>query len=141
MSYQVYSVALPEHPQAVTFIQGIVGRNFSGLLWMWRHVSWIRRSNETAEGCIQVKAGICGKNEVMLVSYWKNQVSLATFFKSEPHQKMMAYLSEHPTNLTLYNETYCPSRSGKYVNEPNGLAMVYDQHIRATEHSSAARAT
>ena len=41
MSYQVYSVELPQHPEAVTFIQGIVARNFAGLRWMWRHVLWI----------------------------------------------------------------------------------------------------
>ena len=125
MAYQVYTVALPEHPEAVMFIQGIVARNLAGLFWMWRNVLWIKKSNATAEGCVQVKAGICGVNEVVLASYWEDKGGLGKFFKSQPHQKMMQYLSDHPNNLTLYNETYRPSRSGKYVNESNGLAVIY----------------
>ena len=125
MEYQVYTVALPEHPEAVMFIQGIVARNLAGLFWMWRNVLWIKKSNATSEGCVQVKAGICGINEVVLASYWEDKSGLGKFFKSQPHQKMMKYLSDHPNNLTLYNETYRPGRSGKYVNEPNGLAVIY----------------
>ena len=125
MAYEVYTVALPEHPEAVMFIQGIVARNLAGLLWMWRNVLWIKKSNATAEGCIQLKAGICGINEVVLASYWEDKSGLGKFFRSQPHQRMMQYLSDHPNNLTLYNETYRPSRSGKYVNEPNGLAVIY----------------
>ncbi len=125
MAYELYTVALPEHPEAVMFIQGIVARNLPGLFWMWRNVLWIKKSNATAEGCVQVKAGICGINEVVLASYWEDKSGLGKFFKSQPHQEMMQYLTDHPNNLTLYNETYRPSRSGKYVNEPNGLAVVY----------------
>ena len=125
MGYELYTVGLPEHPEAVMFIQGIVARNLAGLFWMWRNVLWIKKSNATAEGCVQVKAGICGLNEVVLASYWEDKSGLGKFFKSQPHQKMMQYLTDHPNNLTLYNETYRPSRSGKYVNEPNGLAVIY----------------
>jgi hypothetical protein len=125
MAYEVYTVALPEHPEAVMFIQGIVARNLAGLFWLWRNVLWIKQSNATAEGCVQVKAGICTINEVVLASYWKDKSGLGKFFKSQAHQKMMQYLSDHPNNLTLYNETYRPSRSGKYVNETNGLAVIY----------------
>ena len=125
MSYSVYTVEVPEQPEAIMFIQGIVARNLAGLFWMWRNVLWIKKSNATAEGCVQVKAGICGPNEVILASYWEDKRGLGKFFKSQPHQKMMQYLSDHPNNLTLYNETYGPSRSGKYVNEPNGLAVIY----------------
>jgi fumigallin biosynthesis monooxygenase-like protein len=125
MAYQVYTVTLPEHPEAVMFIQGIVARNLAGLFWMWRNLLWLKKSNATAEGCVQVKAGICGINEVVLASYWEDKSGLGKFFKSQPHQKMMQYLSDHPNNLALYNETYRPSRSGKYVNEPNGLAVIY----------------
>jgi len=125
MAYEVYTVALPEHPEAVMFIQGIVARNLAGFFWMWRNLLWIKKSNATAEGCVQLKAGICGINEVVLASYWKDKSDLGKFFKSQPHQKMMQYLTDHPNNLTLYNETYRPSRSGKYVNEPNGLAVIY----------------
>jgi hypothetical protein len=127
MAYQVYTVALPEHPKAVMFIQGIVARNLAGLFWLWRNVLWIKKSNATAEGCVQIKAGICGINEVVLASYWEDKSGLGKFFKSQPHQKMMQYLSDHPNDLTLYNETYRPSQSGKYVNEPNGLAVIYSR--------------
>ena len=66
MSYRVYSVELPEHPEAVTFIQGIVARNLFGLLWLWRHLLWIRKSNVNAAGCIQAKAGDLSRH-----SEWK----------------------------------------------------------------------
>jgi hypothetical protein len=34
MPYQVYTVALPEHPEAVMFMQGIVARKLAGLFWV-----------------------------------------------------------------------------------------------------------
>jgi len=125
MAYQVCTVALPQRPEAVMFIQGIVARNLTGLFWIWRNVLSIKKSNATAEGCVQVKAGICGIKEVVLASYWEAKSGLGKFFKSQPHQKMIQYLSDHPNKLTLYNETYRPTRGGKYVNEPNGLAVIY----------------
>jgi hypothetical protein len=58
------------------FIQGIVARNLAGALWMWRNVLWIKKSNATAEGCVQVKAGICNINEAVLASYWEDKSGL-----------------------------------------------------------------
>ena len=55
MAYQVYTVTLPENPEALMFIQGIVARNLAGALWMWRNVLWIKKSNANAEGWSRLK--------------------------------------------------------------------------------------
>ena len=59
-----------------------------------------------------------------MVSYWQHEDDLSNFFKSEPHKKMMKYYFKNPDNLSLYNEKYHPTASGKYANEPHGLASL-----------------
>ena len=39
---------------------------------------------------------------------------------------MMQFTANHPESLCLYNETYQPSRSGKYTHEPQGMALIYN---------------
>jgi hypothetical protein len=121
-------VEIPEHPDAVVFVQGILSRNLMGLSWLWRNFLWVKRSTIKAEGCIQVKAGLYGRTEVVLVSYWKDIGSLMKFFKSQPHREMIEYVSRRPDDLCLYNETYRPVKSGKYIHEPQGLAVIYPKH-------------
>lgn len=125
MSYSVYKIDLPESPEAVIFVNGILARNRAGFWWMWRNGVWIRNVTAQASGCVQVKAGICGLNELVLVSYWVDVASLKNFFKSEHHRQMMQVIAEKPKSLCLYNETYKPSQSGKYINEPQGMATIY----------------
>ncbi len=125
MGYSVYQVNIPERPEAVIFVNGFVARNFAGFLWMWRNLFWISNATIEAPGCVQVKAGICAFNEVVMVSYWHSSESLKEFFRGESHRKMMQFTAKHPKSLCLYNETYQPSRSGKYTNEPQGLATIY----------------
>jgi len=37
-----------------------------------------------AEGCVQVKAGICGSNEVVMLSYWEcDRIAIATVYSAE----------------------------------------------------------
>lgn len=124
-TYSIYQISLPEHPQAVVFINGILARDRSGFLWMWRNLLWIRSATAKAAGCVQVKAGICDPNEVIMVSYWRSQQDLKQFFRGEPHRQMMQFVMKNSNSLCLYNETYQPSHSGKYSHEPQGMATLY----------------
>lgn len=72
MNYSVYHLDLPEHPKAVVFVNGFIARDRPGFFWLWKSLLWIRTVTAQAEGCIQVKAGICGLNEVVMVSYWSS---------------------------------------------------------------------
>lgn len=125
MSYEVYQVNLPESPEAVIFINGFLACDRSGFFWMWRNLAWIKNVTAEAEGCVQVKAGICGSNEVVMVSYWLSEDSLQKFFKGELHRQMIQFTTKNPQSLCLYNETYRPLKSGKYIGEPQGLATIY----------------
>lgn len=125
MSYSIYQITLPEHPEAVVFVNGIVVRDRAGFFWMWQNLSWIRNATVQAEGCVQVKAGLCGPKEVLMVSYWRSQKDLNAFFRGEAHRKMMQFVAKNPNSLCLYNEIYQPSHSGKYSHEPQGMAVLY----------------
>lgn len=125
MNYSVYHVDLPEHPEAVVFVNGFIARDRPGFFWLWKSLLWIRTVTAQAEGCVQVKAGICGLNEVVMVSYWSSGSSLQGFFKGEAHRKMMQFIAKNPQSLCLYNETYSPLKSGKYINKPQGIATMY----------------
>ena len=125
MSYSIYQVNLPESPEAVVFVNGFLARDRSGWFWMWRNIKWIKNVTAEAEGCVQVKAGLCGLNEVVMVSYWLSEDSLKKFFRGESHRQMMQFTTKKPKSLCLYNETYSPLHSGKYINEPQGMATIY----------------
>ncbi|WP_017652430.1 monooxygenase family protein [Fortiea contorta] len=124
-SYSIYKIDLPENPEAVVFVNGILARDRTGFFWMWKNVQWIKNATTEAEGCVQVKAGLCGVNEVIMVSYWRSEQDLKQFFRGEPHRQMMQFVIKHPNSLCLYNETYQPSHSGKYSHEPQGMATLY----------------
>ncbi|MBD2337342.1 DUF4188 domain-containing protein [Calothrix sp. FACHB-156] len=125
MSYSIYQINLPESPEAVVFVNGIIARDRIGFFWMWKNLFWIGSSTTKAEGCVQVKAGICAANEVIMVSYWRSAQDLKQFFRGEPHRRMMQFVSKNPNSLCLYNETYQPQHSGKYSHEPQGMARLY----------------
>lgn len=125
MKYSIYHIDIPQNPEAVIFVNGFVARDRAGFFWMWKNLSWIRNTTTKAEGCVQVKAGICGPNEVMMVSYWRSAQDLKQFFRGEAHRKMMQFVMKHPKSLCLYNETYRPGDSGKYSHEAQGMATVY----------------
>lgn len=129
MSYSVYQIALPEKPEAVIFVNGFLARDRGGFLWLWRNVFWIKTVTAQAEGCVQVKAGICDPNEVVMVSYWRDRASLKHFFTGEPHRRMMQFTRKNSNSLGLYNETYQPTHSGKYINEPQGMATIYARSL------------
>jgi hypothetical protein len=123
--YSIYQLDLPPHPTAVVFVNGFLSRDRTGFFWMWRHLSWFKTTTARAAGCVQVKAGICGPNEVLMVSYWRSEQDLKQFFRGDAHRQMMQFVRQHPDSLCLYNETYQPQRSGKYSHEPQGMAMLY----------------
>jgi Domain of unknown function (DUF4188) len=123
--YSVYQIDLPESPKAVVFINGFGARDRAGFFWMWKNLVWIRNTTAQAAGCVQVKAGICRPDEVMMVSYWRSEQDLKQFFRGEPHRKMMQFVLKNPDSLCLYNETYQPGHSGKYSHEPQGMATLY----------------
>jgi hypothetical protein len=129
MKQESYQIDLPESPSAVVFVNGIKAENLAGCLWLWRRMFSIRQGCLVAEGCQEVKAGICSPQEVVLVSYWQDEASLMGFFHSAVHRQMMkemvSFMSTHPQALSLYNETYHPLRSGKYFQKPHGLAKMY----------------
>lgn len=123
--YSIYQIDLPEHPEAVVFINGFLARDRAGFLWMWKNLLWIKSATTKAAGCVQVKAGICGRNEVIMVSYWQSEQDLKQFFRGESHQQMMQFVMKNPDSLCLYNETYRSGHSGKYSHEPQGMAKLY----------------
>lgn len=125
MSYSIYQVELPENPEAIAFVNGFLARDRAGFIWMWKNLLWIKNATATADGCVQVKAGICAANEVVMVSYWRSPQSLQAFFRGEIHRQMMQFVAKHPESLCLYNETYKPTASGKYSHEPQGMATIY----------------
>ena len=124
-SYSIYQIDLPEVPEAVVFVNGILARDRAGFFWMWKNLFWIRSATAKAEGCVQVKTGICGPNEVVAVSYWRFEHDLKQFFRGEAHRQMMQFVMQNPNSLCLYNETYRLEHSGKYSHEPQGMATLY----------------
>jgi hypothetical protein len=125
MNYSVYQVNLPARPEAIIFVNVFFARDQAGFFWMWKKLLWIRTVTAQAKGCAQVKAGICSLNEVVMVSYWASETSLQEFFRGKPHRQMMQFITQHPQSLCLYNEIYSPSRGGKYINKPQGMATIY----------------
>lgn len=124
-NYSIYQIDLPECPEAVVFVNGFLARDRTGFFWMWKNLLWIMSATAKARGCVQVKAGICGANEVLMVSYWRSEEDLKQFFRGEPHRRMMQFVMKNPDSLCLYNETYRPWHSGKYSHEPQGMATLY----------------
>lgn len=127
MNRFAYTIKLPSPSNAIFFVNGIIARNFKGWLWLMRNLFWIRQSVKKSAGCIQSKSGLCNIKEVVMISYWQDEEALKLFFKSPEHRTMMKYFSQNPNSLSLYNETYKPHVSGKYTNEPNGLALLYQK--------------
>ena len=125
MNYSIYQIDLPENPEAVVFVNGFLARDRAGFFWMWKNLLWIKNATTQAQGCVQVKAGICGVNEVIMVSYWRSEHVLKQFFRGEAHRRMMQFVVQNPHSLCLYNETYRPQQSGKYSHEPQGMATLY----------------
>lgn len=121
---KILQTQLPENPQAIVFVYGIKAKNVSGWLYMWRNLNQFRRSPMQIEGCIDLKAGIVAPTEFVVVTYWRDADALKAYFQSEKHREMMKYFYHNADNIELYNETYSPSKPGKY-NAAHGIAKIY----------------
>jgi heme-degrading monooxygenase HmoA len=130
MNHTSYQIDLPKNSNVVVFYNGIKALNLKGFIWLWQQ---ILLANQTvimqANGCIEAKLGICSYREAVIVSYWQDEASLMKFFHSPLHRKMMKNMMEiiatDPQAIAVFNETYRPLRSGRYFNEPQGLAKIY----------------
>ena len=130
MKYTSYQIDLSQDCDVVVFYNGMKALNRRGFIWLWQQLlAGDLRDLIKAPGCLEAKYGICSPLEVTIVSYWQDEASLMQFFHSPLHRKMMKnmmkVIDRDSQAIALNNETYCPLRSGKYVNEPNGLAKIY----------------
>lgn len=127
MSYKQhqYLTALPEAPEAVVMIALMRARNFAGFRYIWTYGLSQPAAVRAAPGCVQVKPGIVGPTELLMVTYWKDMASLMAFFKSQAHVSWMRYVTGRPNDLNLSAEIYSPHQPGLYLHEPQGMALVY----------------
>jgi heme-degrading monooxygenase HmoA len=132
MNHTSYQIDLPKNSNVVVFYNGIKAMNSKGFFWLWQQLL-LGNQNQTvifqADGCLEVKLCICSYREAIIVSYWQNEASLMKFFHSPLHRKMMKNMTDiiatDPQAISVFNETYRPVRSGRYFNEPQGLAKIY----------------
>lgn len=125
-----YQIDLPKDAKAVVFFNGIKALNTRGCFWLWRQI-FIGKLNTVsqASGCIETKLAICSPTEAVIVSYWQDEKSLMQFFHSPLHRQMMKSMMNivkvDPEAIAVFNETYRPQRSGRYLNKLQGLAKIY----------------
>ena len=140
MNHTSYQIDLPQDSDVVIFYNGIKAINSRGFLWLWQQIF---RGDlidvKKAPGCVETKLSICSPKEAIIVSYWQNEASLMQFFHSPTHRQMMKsmmeIITEDSKSIAVFNETYRPLRSGRYFNEPQGLAKIYP---RLERHMSKA---
>ena len=130
MNHTSYQIDLPQNPNVVVFYNGIKALNLKGFFWLWQQILSGSSTNVLdAEGCIDAKIGICSHQEAVIVSYWQDEASLMEFFHSPLHREMMKemrnIIAKDGRAIAVFNETYRPLRSGRYFNEPQGLAKIY----------------
>lgn len=127
MHHTSYQIDLPQDSEAVVFFNGIKALNIKGFFWLWQQI--FTTSITEAPGCVETKLSICSPHEAVIVSYWQNEASLMQFFHSPIHRQMMQnmtqIITDDPQAIAVFNEIYRPVRSGKYFNEPQGLAKMY----------------
>lgn len=117
-----YSIDLSE-PTAITYINGIVARTPRAWLSMWRTLPRIYFLARADRGCIQAKAFVGNPREMLMLSYWRDEESLRSFYTHPAHVKLMRTVFRHPDWFTLFNETYRIPISARYWNAPNGYAL------------------
>lgn len=125
-----YQIDIPQDTEVVVFYNGIKALNVRGWLWLWQGILTANSAKvKNVPGCVEAKLGICSPKEVVIVSYWQNEKSLIEFFHSPLHRQMMKSMMKivaaDPKAIAVFNETYRPLRSGRYLNEPQGLAKIY----------------
>ena len=130
MNHASYQIDLPQDTDVVVFFNGIKALNLRGFFWLWQQILTAKLTGvQSARGCIDTKLSICSAREAVIVSYWQDQVSLTEFFNSSLHRQliknMIEIIATDQKAIAVFNETYRPLRSGRYFNEPQGLAKIY----------------
>ncbi|WP_019509021.1 monooxygenase family protein [Pleurocapsa sp. PCC 7319] len=130
MNHASYQIDLPQDTNVVVFLNGIKALNLKGFFWLWQQILTAKMTSvKSVRGCVETKLSICSPKEVVIISYWQDQVSLIEFFHSPLHRRMMKNMMEiiatDQKAIAVFNETYRPLRSGRYFNEPQGLAKIY----------------
>ena len=130
MNHTSYQIALPQDTEVVVFLNGIKALNPKGFFWLWQQVFTAKLNTVIkASGCVETKLSICSPTEVVIISYWQDEASLTEFFHSPLHRQMMKDMMQivaaDPKAIAVFNETYRPIKSGRYYNEPQGLAKIY----------------
>ena len=130
MNHTSYQIDLPSDAKAVVFYNGIKALNIRGFFWLWQQI-FVGKLNgvSQAPGCVEAKLAICTPTEAVIVSYWQDEQSLMAFFHSPLHCQMMKNMTNivavDKKAIAVFNETYSPLKSGRYLNEPQGLAKIY----------------
>ena len=119
---RAFSIDLTE-PTAITYLNGMIARTPQSWAWMWASALKLERLARHMDGCLQTKAGIVSPRQIMLVSYWRDDAALRSFYPHPVHVKLMRMVFRHPNWFTLYNETYRMPESTRYWNAPNGYAL------------------
>lgn len=127
MSYKNHQflAVIPDQPTAVVMIATMQARTLAGFRFLWAGALSHPKIVAAAPGCLQVKPCVIGPRELLMVSYWQNMDSLMAFHRSKEHVAWMRFITAHPTALTLAAEIYSPQRPGKYLHEPQGMALAY----------------
>lgn len=109
-------------PEVIVFINGFKARNTLGYIWLLLNLFKIVRSVKKSAGCFESIPAFSGPFQVVMISYWQNKSYLDEYVKSGVHYSFMSFVYKYPKALSLFNETYQPNKSGKYYNEPSGMA-------------------
>ncbi|MEL6928523.1 MAG: DUF4188 domain-containing protein [Cyanobacteria bacterium J06600_6] len=130
MNSSSYQIELPQDSEVVVFYNGIKALNTRGIFWLWRQIIAGKMLGiKKVKGCVDVKLCICSHQEAIIVSYWQTQSSLTEFYRSPLHRQMMQdtknLLRRDSEAISLFNEVHRPTVSGRYFNEPQGLAKIY----------------
>jgi GNAT superfamily N-acetyltransferase len=116
--YPIYQIEIPvggasqneNRAESVAFVNGFLTRDCTGFIWLWKNLLSINRVTTQAEGCVQVKAGICSPTEVMMVSYWRSEHNLVqqqfqagrVWVAADCHEIVVGYAIAREVDETLY---------------------------------------
>ncbi len=118
---QAYKINLTDK-DTVVFINGFKALNFKGFVWLWINLYAIVKSVKKHNGCYESFACLVSPFQVLMITYWHNELEKKNYFKSDKHSRFMNFLLKNPSALALFNETYYPTQAGLYINSKQGLA-------------------
>jgi|GEM_PF-5049366 hypothetical protein len=126
MTEHAYQIKVPDHPEEMVFINGMVGKTFFAKLWVMFVGNKVLKAIRKNTDLICAYGGASGFGQTILVSYWRNKAALYEFMNTDLHKKWVSYVLKNQQQFSSFNEIYpAPLRSGRYINGPMALAMVY----------------